>query len=397
MATKIRIQEPQQGNTGFLSHGFRPFFLLSSIWAAAAMIIWVLLLMNVIALPLTLDIVSWHAHEFLFGYLGAVIAGFMLTAVPNWTGRLPIRNRRLGMLVLLWMAGRIVILLAAHFPAGIVVSIDLSFLIVFALMIAREVIAGKSKRNFIVLGLLGTVVLGNAVFHWEILQGEYAAQGVGLRLGLAASIMLVALIGGRIVPSFTRNWLAKQKVTSLPAQVGKFDMACLVMLFVAVMLWVVFPFEDFTALALALAGSLHFVRLSRWQGHQTGKEPLVWILHAGYAFVPLGAVALAVATLMPSLMDSASAQHLWMGGAIGVMTIAVMTRATLGHTGSDLVGGAGTTSLYACIILATLTRVTAGFLPTFSMSLYGISAALWVASFTGFALLYGPLLLKKRT
>lgn len=378
-----------------LTFGFRPFFFGAAVWAALAMALWVPMLLGHLTLPTAFEPVSWHAHEFLFGYLGAVVAGFLLTAVPNWTGRLPIVGWRLGVLAGLWLAGRVAVAVSGGMPALLVAVADLAFPLVFALLIAREIVAGKNWRNLIVLAMLGAFIIGNALFHWEAAKGDYAAHGYGLRLGLGAGIMMIAFIGGRVVPSFTRNWLVKRRSTALPVSpMQSFDMAALAALLVALVLWVVLPLGTLTGVALALAGVLHALRLVRWAGHRTLAEPLVTVLHAGYAFVPLGALALAVEILAPGSFGMAGAQHFWMAGAIGLMTLAVMTRATLGHTGQALTAGAGTVAIYLALILSVFTRVAGGVVPEVSGPLHTVAGLSWIVAFGGFAVVYGVLLLR---
>jgi uncharacterized protein involved in response to NO len=378
-----------------LSFGFRPFFFGAAVWAALAMGLWLAMLSGGAGLPTAFDPVSWHAHEFLFGYLGAVVAGFLLTAVPNWTGRLPITGWWLGGLALLWLAGRIAVAVSAGLPPGLVAAVDLAFTVVFAVVILREIVAGRNWRNLIVLAMLGVLILGNAVFHWEAARGDYAAQGVGLRLGLGAGVMMIAVIGGRVVPSFTRNWLVKRGPGPLPTPpMQGFDKVALLALLLALAAWVAGPDAVLTGVALALAGGLHVMRLARWAGHRTGAEPLVTVLHAGYGFVPLGALALAVEILVPGTFGMAGAQHLWMAGAIGLMTLAVMTRATLGHTGQALTAGPGTVTIYLALVVAVLARVVAGAWPALSGPLHMLAGLGWIAAFGGFAVIYGPLLLR---
>jgi uncharacterized protein involved in response to NO len=378
-----------------LTFGFRPFFFGAAVWAALAMALWVPMLLGHLTLPTAFEPVSWHAHEFLFGYLGAVVAGFLLTAVPNWTGRLPIVGWRLGVLAGLWLAGRVAVAVSGGMPALLVAVADLAFPLVFALLIAREIVAGKNWRNLIVLAMLGAFIIGNALFHWEAAKGDYAAHGYGLRLGLGAGVMMIAVIGGRVVPSFTRNWLVKRRSTALPVSpMQSFDMAALAALLVALVLWVVLPLGTLTGVALALAGVLHALRLVRWAGHRTLAEPLVTVLHAGYAFVPLGALALAVEILAPGSFGMAGAQHFWMAGAIGLMTLAVMTRATLGHTGQALTAGAGTVAIYLALILSVFTRVAGGVVPEVSGPLHTVAGLSWIVAFGGFAVVYGALLLR---
>ena len=339
------------------TYGFRPFFLGATVWAALAMALWIVALSGGIVVPSAFDPVSWHAHEFLYGYLSAVIAGFLTTAVPNWTGRMPIVGRPLAALFVLWVAGRAAVAFSGYLSPTVVVVIDLAFPVIFGLAIAREIVAGKNWRNTIVLAMLTVFTLGNALFHYDAAHGIYAAQGPGLRLGLAAALMMIALIGGRVVPSFTRNWLVKQGDTHMPVPpMRRLDKVAMLVLLIALALWVVAPIGVPTAAALALAGVLHFVRLARWRGMRTLAEPLVGVLHAAYACLPLGALSVAVEAAWPGTFGPA-AQHLWMAGAIGLMTLAVMTRATLGHTGQALHAGPGTVLIYLFLIAAVVVRL----------------------------------------
>jgi uncharacterized protein involved in response to NO len=345
-------------------------------------------------LPTAFDPVSWHAHAFLFGYLGAVIAGFLLTAVPNWTGRMPIVGWPLGWLAALWLAGRIAVTVSGWLSPLLVAAVDLAFPVAVGGVIAREIVAGRNWRNLIVLGMLAVFALGNALFHWEAARGALAAQGYGLRLGLGSALMLVAVIGGRIIPSFTRNWLVKRGSGHLPVPpMQRLDKLALALLLATLLLWVALPVHAATGAMLVMAGAAHLLRLARWAGHRTWAEPLVGVLHLGYAFLPLGALALGGAILVPGHPQIAGAQHLWMGGAVGLMTLAVMTRATLGHTGQALHAGAGTVAIYLALVAAVLARFAADFQPTEAPLLHGLAGLSWIAAFGGYALIYGRLLL----
>ncbi|WP_370399451.1 NnrS family protein [Sulfitobacter sp. JB4-11] len=378
-----------------LTYGFRPFFLGAALWAAFAMIVWVATLSGLFTLPTAFDPVSWHAHEFLFGYVTAVVAGFLLTAVPNWTGRLPIVGWPLGGLFALWLAGRVAVGFSGFIPPLVVALVDLAMPVALGVVIAREIVAGKNWRNLVVLGMLSVLALGNAIFHFEAARGDYAAQGFGLRIGLGAALMMVAVIGGRIVPSFTRNWLVKRQASRLPTPpMQRFDKLALLGLLVALVLWVRAPASNLTAVALFLAGLMHLVRLARWAGLHTSAEPLVLVLHVAYAFLPFGALAVAAEIIFPDFGGLGASQHLWMGGAIGLMTLAVMSRATLGHTGQALTAGGGTNLLFTALIAAVCARVAAGFWPAGASQLYATSGVFWIACFGGFAVLYGALLLR---
>lgn len=380
-----------------LTYGFRPFFLGGAIWAALAMALWVLTLEGRISLPTAWDPVGWHAHEFLFGYLGAIVAGFLLTAVPNWTGRLPIVGWPLCGLFVLWLLGRLAVLISSGLPATAVAAADLAFLVTLAAVITREIVRGRNWRNFIVLAMLAVLIAGNAIFHWEAAREDDAARGYGLRLGLAAAILMIAVIGGRVVPSFTRNSLVKRGLGRLsipPMQ--SFDKLALMALVGTLLLWVALPSTAASGAALILAAGLHFWRLARWAGARTWTEPLVLVLHAGYAFVPLGALLLGAAILRPDVVDPAAAQHLWMAGAIGLMTLAVMTRATLGHTGRVLTAGRGTQAIFVALVLAMAFRLLGAAFPTFASTLHALSGLAWIAAFGGFCAVYGLALLTAR-
>ncbi len=377
-----------------LSYGFRPFFLLGAVWAALAMVLWVLMLTGHDVLATAFDPVSWHAHEFLFGYLGAVLAGFLLTAVPNWTGRLPIVGWPLGVLVGLWLAGRVAVATSALMPLGLAAAIDLAFPLALFAALTREVVAGRNWKNLPVLGLLLGMISANGLYHLEAAQGGYPAKGMALRMGLAVAVMLISLIGGRIVPSFTRNWLAQRRSPALPVPFGRNDGVVLAVTFAALVTWILTPDQWVTSAACAMAGVLQLWRLSRWSGRHTGPEALVWALHAGYACVPLGFLAVAAGAFLPGM--GPAAQHVWMAGAVGLMTLAVMTRASLGHTGRPMHATWPISAIYASLIVAVLSRFVAGAIPEATWPIH-LAACAWIAAFAGFALVYWPILARPKT
>lgn len=374
-----------------LSFGFRPFFLFSAVWAVFSMLLWIATLSGALDLPTRFDPVSWHAHAFLFGYLNAVLAGFLLTAVPNWTGRLPLVGWPLLGLVALWIAGRVSLLFSAHLTPWAAALVDLTFTILLGYVVLREIVAGKNWRNLIVLGLLAAFTIANALFHIEAATGEFAAQGAGLRLGLATAVMMIAVIGGRIIPSFTRNWMVQHNCQPLPVPpMQRFDKFLLLLTIAGLLIWVIAPELTLSALLLCTLGALHLVRLLRWKGYHAATEPLVWVLHISYAFIPAGALVLGMAILKGD--GIAAAQHLWMVGGIGGMTLAVMTRATLGHTGQPLHANLLTVIVYCSLFGAVIARFGADSFPV----LTEVSGLLWLLSFGGFLWGYGPLLLRPR-
>ena len=371
-----------------LASGFRPFFLLGSIYAALAILVWLPAFYGEITLTSALAPRDWHVHEMLYGYLPAVITGFLFTAIPNWTGRLPIQGTPLLALVVVWIAGRLCVTFSAETGWLLAMLIDASFLALVALAAAREIIAGRNWRNLAVVMLALLLFAGNVGFHLEA-HFEGLAD-ISIRAGIAVVVLLISLIGGRIVPSFTRNWLVRENPGRLPAPFARFDTFVVGLGALALAAWVASPESGFAGAALALAGVLHLVRLGRWAGFRTWRERLVLILHIGYAFVPLGFLLNAAAAF--GLVPASAGIHAWMVGAAGIMTLAVMSRATLGHTGQSLTASRATQAIYAAIIVAALARICAAIEPAHSEPLLHVAAFAWAAAFFGFALVFGPLL-----
>jgi uncharacterized protein involved in response to NO len=383
----------QAETPAILLYGFRPFFLLGALYAGLAVLAWAPILHGHFGLSATaLTLRDWHAHEMLYGFLPAVITGFLLTAIPNWTGRLPIRGVPLLAMVLIWIAGRVATNLSGLIGALPAAVIDAVFLPLLAAAAAREIVAGRNIRNLKVLIVILVFAAGNITFHAETIMNGYADYSV--RIGLAAVVALLMLIGGRIVPSFTRNWLARENPGRLPVPFGRFDMAAIIASAAALVLWIAAPSESLTGVALVAAGLLQATRLARWAGHRTYADRLVLILHIGYAFVPLGFILMGTEAL--GLTPWGAGVHAWAAGAAGVMTLAVMTRATLGHAGRPLAAGAGTQAIYATVALGALARICAALHAEWGFALMAIAGFAWAAAFLGFVALYGPMLVRRR-
>jgi uncharacterized protein involved in response to NO len=294
----------------------------------------------------------------LFGFVGAAIAGFLLTAIPNWTGRLPIAGPPLAALAALWLAARAAVWFSATVGLWLAAVLDVGFFLVFAFVAGREVIAAKNRN----LPAVGLVLLFGLADAWDYAA---AARLVGdetapTHAAIALVIVLISVIGGRIIPSFTRNWMAKRGVTgSLPGQPSRFDLATIGVTALALAGWVVLPATPLVGGALAVAGLLQLARLARWRGWRAWSDPIVIILHVGYAWIPLGLLLLA-ASLAGAPVPSTAAVHALTAGAMATMILAVMTRASLGHTGREIRAGWATSALYACVTLGALLRVLAG-------------------------------------
>ncbi|TCT03689.1 uncharacterized protein involved in response to NO [Tepidamorphus gemmatus] len=377
-----------------LSYGFRPFFLLAGVEAALVMVLWVLWYRGAIDIPSAFPPLAWHAHELLFGYVWAVVAGFLLTAVPNWTGRLPVVGWPLAGLVGLWLLGRIAVALSAQIGFAVTAITTLVFPTVLIGALAREIIAGRNLRNLRVLGVVAVLMAGQIVFLVEAAGG--AAAVYGPRIAIAAIIMLIILIGGRIVPSFTANWLRRENPGREPVPFGRFDVAASLVAAVALAGWAALPAMPeaggWLAAILAAAGLAHMARLARWAGDRTLREPLVTVLHVAYAFIPLGFLIAALGAWSVDYVGDVAAMHAWTAGAIGLMTLAVMTRATRGHTGRQLTAPPGTVAIYMLVAVAALSRIAAAFLADVAVLLMTVAGAAWTAGFALFVILYAPLL-----
>ena len=370
-----------------LQQGFRPFFLLAGAWAALGVLLWMGSLAGLPTLPAGMDALAWHKHEMLFGFAAAAIAGFILTAIPNWTGRLPIRGWRLGLLAGLWGLGRLAFLMAEGLGPGVVAALELSFLTVLVAAIARELMAGANWRNLPFLVLIGLFATGDVLVHLERM-GMAEAAAAGYRLSIFVLAMLVALIGGRIVPSFTRNWLKARGADALPVPANAFDRAALAALALLAVAEVAAPDNPATASLALAAGLLHAWRLIRWKGHKVLSEPLLWSLHLGYGWLAAALVLVGLAGL-GLLGEEGAALHALTVGGFGTMILAVATRASLGHTGRPLTVGAGTAWAYILVSVAAAARII---YPLAGEIALWVSGAAWSLAFGLFTVLYFPVL-----
>jgi uncharacterized protein involved in response to NO len=388
MPAALRRRREYAGPVLF-SYGFRPFFLGGALWAALSILLWLPQYFGELSLPTAFAPLDWHIHEMLYGYVAAIVTGFLLTAIPNWTGRFPVNGLPLAALAALWLAGRVAVAGSAIWGAELAAVIDVAFLAALAALAAREILAGRNWRNLRVLIVLGVLIAGNVVFHAEaILRGR---ADYGIRIGIAAAIGLIMLVGGRIVPSFTHNWLARNNPGRLPRPFSRFDALALGVSALALAIWIVMPRQLVSGAVLMIAGLLQATRLARWAGERTFADRLVLVLHVGYAFVPIGFVLLGAAILWPAEWPISAGLHAWTAGAIGLMTLAVMTRASLGHTGQKLAASLPTQLIYLCVVVAALARILAAFEP--SSALLHVATFAWVLAFGGFAVIFGPLLL----
>lgn len=378
----------------FLRGGFRPFFFGGSVWAILALTIWLLTLATGASIPSGFDPVSWHRHEMLFGFVGAVIAGFLLTAIPNWTGRLPIAGLPLASLFALWLAGRLAMLFSAKLGVLTAAVVDSGFFLVLAALAAREVLQANN-RNLPIVGMIFLYGAVDALDH-AAAAGLIADPDLAWKCAVALVTILISLIGGRIIPSFTRNWLMKHGVAKgLPVQPGRFDLAVIAVTGVAMLAWILAPIGWITGGVLAIAGAGQAVRLARWKGWRTFPDPLVVILHIGYLWIPVGLALLAAANFGAAMPRSA-AVHALTAGAMATMILAVMSRATLGHTGRELRASPVTQAAFVLVTAGAVLRISAPLgLLDYRLGME-VAGSAWMGAFLLFLAAYGPMLMRPR-
>jgi uncharacterized protein involved in response to NO len=377
------------------AYGFRPFFLLAGIYAAIGMSVW---LWAYIAgwspLP-SLPPQLWHSHEMLFGFIAAAVAGFVLTAVPSWTGSRGFAGAPLVVLVMLWLAGRIAFAFFDEIPLDLVILAEVLFLPAVIVTIAPSLFRTRN-RNIVLLLVIAAFWAADLVFLHAIRSGDIAAASAALRVGIDVILFLLTIIAGRIVPSFTANALRNQgmEVSLRSSKLIERGVFIAMLAYIAVD---VFPAERMLVVAVsAIAAALHFVRMSGWHSLKSRHDPIVWILHIAYLWLPLG-LALRAVFLSGGYVWAAFWQHALAAGAAATMILAVMTRASLGHTGRPLVVAPMTTVAYVSLALAIAVRVFGpALLPVSYMTNVVVAACLWVLAFTLFAIVYAPILLGPR-
>lgn len=377
----------------FFRGGFRPFFFAGAAWALIALCLWICSLLGEVTLPTAIEALAWHRHEMLFGFVGAIMAGFLLTAVPNWTGRLPIAGWPLAGLFSLWAAARLAVLFSGTLSLWVAGLLDVGFFVVLGLLAAREVLEANN-RNTPVVGMILLFGLADAL--------DYLANSdvipwpdLGWQLAIALVVLLISLIGGRIIPSFTRNWMVKRGIKAgLPTQPGKFDLVVIGATAVGMLFWLAGPPGLVSGLVVMAAGALQLVRWARWRGWRTFADPLVLILHVGYFWIPVGLVLLGLS--LAGYVPRSAAIHSLTAGAMATMILAVMTRASLGHTARELKASRLTVVVYVLVTAGAMLRIAASLtLIDYNVGI-DIAGLAWGGAFLLFLVVYAPVLWRPR-
>lgn len=386
------------------SYGFRPFFLGAALHALLAMGLW----LTWIAVHASggalarLSIASpphvWHAHEMVFGFATAAIAGFLLTAVPNWTGALPLGGRPLVVLFSIWLVGRIAMALTAFLPAGLVAVADIAFLPALGFVAARQLFVAPQRKNMVFLALLAVMTAGNVAYHLAIsgLAGRLD-ELAGVRAALLVVVVLIAIIGGRIVPAFTHNYLhLSENPGPMPVRSARLDVAAIVSMILFALLTLLPVDARIVGVAAAASALLNGWRLAGWRGIATTGSPIVLVLHLGYLWIVIGLALWALAALT-GLVTEVAALHAFGSGAAGTMILAVMTRAALGHTGRRLVAAPMTVAAYVLVTAAALLRTLGPVLAPGHYNAVMLAAGLaWMGAFASFFAVYLPILTTPR-
>lgn len=381
--------------TPLLRYGFRPFFLGAGL-AAALLIPW-WATSYAFGLPLMTEWppILWHGHEMLFGFIGAAIGGFLLTAVPSWTGARGFAGWPLALLAGLWLLGRIAVATAALWPFPAVAAIDLAFLPALAALVLPP-LARECNRNTPLLAVLAALWLSDVGFYWGLAHGNSRQSLHALIIGIDVVLLLVTVIGGRIVPAFTASAL-RQRGNRAMVRVSSTLTALAVTAMIAVALGDLFlPDGTIAGTIAALAALVQAVRLAQWQTLRTLRQPIVWVLHLAYVWLPVGLALKAIA-----LLGGAAPAGFWLHaltiGAATSMILAVMTRASLGHTGRPLVVDPLIALAYVLVTAAALVRVFGlAVLPLSYREVILLAALLWTAAFALFLGIYAPMLLTPR-
>lgn len=389
--------------SAFFSYGFRPFFLGAAAFSSALMLVWLCWIASVATggdgawLRVAGSPHAWHAHEMLLGFATAAIAGFLLTAVPNWTGALPLSGAPLIILFALWLAGRVVMAGSAMLPYELVALVDAAFLPALGAFAARQLLVKPAPRNLVLLLVLAAIMVGNVAYHLEIMGHVSYDPMRAIRGALLGIAVLLAIIGGRIVPAFTQNWLHLNAGDApMPRRIASLDLASILSIVTLLVLTAGDAPLGLVGAVAALGAFFNGVRLALWRGWTTRSEPIVWVLHAGYFWLVAGLALYAAAALTPAVPISLGS-HALSTGAIGTMVLGIMSRASLGHTGRPIRAPRPIVWSYLLATLAAALRVLGPLAFPEAGPLLLIAAALaWIAAFAIFAVTFAPILATPR-
>jgi uncharacterized protein involved in response to NO len=379
----------------FMSYAFRPFFLLNGLFAIAVISVWLMALHGIGLAPIPATMLYWHGHEMVVGFGMAAMAGFVLTAVATWTDRPPLRGKLLGMLVFSWLLGRLTMMAATQLPYWLVASVDTIFPFLLVLLVGREVVGGSSRRNYPIVGITLLLAVLNLLYHLGIMRILPGMDRLALYFLIHLLLLMITVIAGRIIPNFTANWLRAQGHDRLPENHPLTDgitVAATLAIGVSVSLT---PFGPVTGILAMVAALSHAVRLARWRGLATTSEPLLFVLHVAYLWLPVG-YALTALAAFGLVFPATAALHALTMGAIGNMILAVTSRVALAHTGRSLHAPRLIVISYAILNAAVVARILSPLNSGLSVEMIDLSALGWIVTFAIFTGVYWPVLTRPR-
>ncbi|MDA8231765.1 MAG: NnrS family protein [Magnetospirillum sp.] len=392
----IRLQEPAwrpYRGPVFFAAGFRPFFLFAAVEAAAMLPLWLAAYAGAVDLGVSYPPSVWHGHEMVFGFAAAALGGFLLTAVPNWTNCRPVRGVPLMVLSALWLAGRAAFVLGSMLPPLAVAAADLAYVPVLAVLVAGPLIAAGKWRNIAFVPILGLFWLCDLAVHLGMAGIGDPMRGV--YGGIAVLLLMITIVGGRIVPSFTRTWLAMRGRPVEPRPLPWVEKGAVLGVAAGGALAALAPGSAAAGWVLIAAAAIHGFRLSRWHGLGTVGEPLLWVLHVGYAWLVAGLFLLGLSSFVPALPASA-AVHALTAGCVGTMIMAVMSRAALGHSGRPLRPARPVVAAYGLLSAGAALRVAAPLAGGAQTGLTHAGGALWALAWLLFVMVYLPIVTAPR-
>ncbi len=378
-----------------MSYAFRPFFLLNGFFAVVVISIWLMALHGTGPASVPATMLYWHGHEMVVGFAMAAMAGFVLTAVATWTDRPPLQGKLLGVLVFSWLLGRLAMMAATRLPYWLVASADTIFPFLLFLLVAREVVGGRSRRNYPVVGITLVLAVLNLLYHLGTLRILPGMDRLALYFLIHLILLMITVIAGRIIPNFTANWLRARGHERLPENHPLTDGITVVATIATGVSVSLTPFGPVTGILAMVAALSHAVRLARWRGLATTSEPLLFVLHVAYLWLPVGFALTALAAFGLVFPPSAALHALTMG-AIGNMILAVTSRVALAHTGRSLHAPRLIVISYAILNAAVVARVLSPLNPGLTIEMIDLSALGWIVTFAIFTAVYWPVLTRPR-
>ncbi|MBT4286327.1 MAG: NnrS family protein [Deltaproteobacteria bacterium] len=379
----------------FLSYAFRSMFFFAGLYGVGSISWWVsIYFFGIGTPPISMDSISWHGHEMVFGFLIPCIIGFLLTAVGSWAKRPPVSGSPLAFLVLFLVAGRLGVNFSYYINPFILMILDSSFLTWACFLFGKEVILGKDQRNYKLIVLIFCLLLANIVFHLEITQSLEFPPRSGLRISIVLVMTILMTIAGRIIPNFTKNWLLKKngEETDLPVAFNHYDKIVMITTTLFLLRWIWEPRDTWTGYFALIIGMMHLFRLKRWKGLKTVQDPFIFVLHVGYMWIVLSFFIIGISNLWGVLVFGSIIHSLTLG-SFSLLIVAVGSRAALGHTGRELKIGNSMRVSYLLILLAAIFRISANG-ARFYNELIIMSAIFWVLGFGIFLFIYFPVLTK---